>query len=142
MRVLVPLLLLLSTPALAVDYVQPGGAPQIYVPSHNVTVSVFAVQTPVGFGIGIFEKRGAAWFLCGQCLVSPELPSMEAAVNQAGSPAKYVASKREEINAVLASRYPASADRKSDVTLDSVNKALVDGAVLSLVNGVPQLGTR
>ncbi len=142
MRVLVPLLLMLSAPALAVDYVQPAGAPQIYVPSHNVTISVFAVQTPVGFGVGVFEKRGATWFLCGQCLISPELPSMETAVKQAGGPEKYVASKRDAINAVLASRYPASGERKSDATLDSVNKALVDGAPLSLVNGVPQLGSR
>jgi hypothetical protein len=142
MRALVPLLLLLSAPALAVDYVQPAGAPQIYVPSYNVTVSVFAVQTPVGFGIGVFERRGTSWFLCNQCLVSPELPSMEAAVKEQGGPEKYVASKREAINAILASRYPASAERKSDATLDSVNKALVNGAPLSLVNGVPQLGSR
>ncbi len=142
MRALVPLLLVFSVQASAADYIQPRGAPELFVPGHNVTVSVFAVQTPVGHGIGILEKRSNGWFLCGQCLVSPEVPSMEAAVKAAGGADRYVASKREEINAILASRYPAAAEKGSEVTLDGVNKAPINGAMLRLVNGVPQLGSR
>jgi hypothetical protein len=142
MRLLAPLLLLLSGPAFAADYVQPKGAPEIFVPNHNVTVSIFAIQTPVGHGIGILERRDGAWFLCGQCLISPETPSLEAPVKAAGGADRYVASKRDAINAVLAARYPASGVQRSDRTLESVNEALVKSTVLRLVDGVPQLGTR
>jgi hypothetical protein len=140
MRALIPLLLLLTAPASAADYPQPTGAPELFVPGHNV--SVFAVRTPVGQGIGILEKRNGAWFLCGQCLVSPEVPSMAAAVKAAGGAEKYVVSKRDAINAILASRYPATADKHSDASLEGVNKVLIEGAVLRLVDGVPQLGPR
>lgn len=142
MRALVPLLMLLAAPASAADYVQPAGAPELFVPGHNVTISVFAARTPVGQGIGILEKRNGAWFLCGQCLVFPEVPSMDAAVKAAGGPVQYVASKRGAINAILASRYPSAADKRSGAALDDVNEALVNGTALRLVNGVPQLASR
>jgi len=142
MRSLLPVLFLLSAPAAAAEYVQPKGAPEIFVPVHNVTVSVFAVQTPVGQGIGIFEKRDGMWFLCGQCLVAPEVPSMDTAVKSAGGPEKYVASRRAAINAVLATRYPASGIKRSDAVVEGVNDALAAGFSLRLVDGVPQLGSR
>lgn len=142
MRLLVPFLLVLSGPAFAADYVQPKGAPEIFVPGHNVTVSIFAIQTPVGHGIGILEKRDGAWVLCGQCLIAPETPSLEAAVKSAGGADRYVSSKRDAINAVLASRYPASGVQRSNGTLESVNEALAKSTILRLVDGVPQLGSR
>jgi hypothetical protein len=142
MRALIALMLLISAPAWAADYFQPKGAPEIFVPVLNVTISVFAVQTPVGHGIGVFEKRGGEWFLCGQCLVSPEIPSMDAAVKFAGGAEAYIASKRDAINAVLAKRYPPSGVQRSEGAVESVNQALVTGFVLRMVDGVPQLGTR
>ncbi len=142
MRALTSAVLLSSAPALAADYVQPKGAPELFVPSRNVTVSVFAVQTGVGHGIGIFEKRGDSWFLCGQCLISPEMPTLEGAVKAAGGPEAYVVSKRNEINVVLANRYPASGVVRSDASVESVNQVLVEDTVLRLVDGIPQLGSR
>lgn len=142
MRAVALVLLLFATPALAAEYTQPKGAPEIVVPIYNVTVSVFAVQTPVGHGIGVFEKRDGEWVLCGQCLVSPEAPSMDAAVKAAGGPQKYVAAKREAINAVLARRYPASGIKRSDAIVEGVNNALAEDFVLRMVDGVPQLGSR
>ncbi|MGE4063511.1 MAG: hypothetical protein AB7E79_09100 [Rhodospirillaceae bacterium] len=142
MRALAAVLVTLTMPALAAEYLQPKGAPELFVPIHNVTISVFAVQTPVGHGIGIFEKRGDEWYLCGQCLVSPEVPTMDAAVKAAGGPEAYVVSKRAAINAVLATRYPAKGVKRSDATIADVNEALVEDSVLKLVDGVPQLGPR
>jgi hypothetical protein len=142
MRAVIALVFLLSAPAGAADYLQPKGAPEIFVPVLNVTVSVFAVQTPVGHGIGVFEKRNGEWFLCGQCLVSPEVPSMDAAVKSAGGADAYVAAKRDAINTVLARRYPASGVQRSEGVVESVNQALVTGFVLRIVDGIPQLGSR
>jgi hypothetical protein len=53
-----------------------------------------------------------------------------------------VVSKRDAINAILASRYPATADKHADASLEGVNKVLIEGTVLRLVDGVPQLGPR
>ncbi|MDP1588993.1 MAG: hypothetical protein Q8M07_14680 [Prosthecobacter sp.] len=142
MRALFPLLLLLSTQAFAASYDQPRGALEIFVPGHNVTVSIFAVQTPVGHGIGILERRSEGWYLCGRCLITPELPTLAAAVKAAGGPERYVASKREDINAILALQYPANSERRLDTSVESINKALTATSTLRLINGVPQLGPR
>lgn len=142
MRIVLSLLLLISPPSFAASYDQPRGAPEIFVPGHNVTVSIFAIQTPVGHGIGILERRPEGWFLCGRCLIAPEMPTLAAAVKAAGGPERYVASKRKEINAILALQYPADSQRRSDTSVEDVNKALAETSTLRLVSGVPQLGSR
>lgn len=140
MRALAILFLLLALPAHAAEYPQPKGAPELFLPGHNVTISVFAVQTPIGHGIAVLERRSEGWYLCGQCMVSPEVPTMDAAVIAAGGPESYIESKRNAINAILAKRYPAADSKRSETTLDSVNQSLAAGSTLRIVNGVPQLG--
>lgn len=138
MKRLLLALVLLSSPAVAVDYTQPPGAPQIVVPNYGVTVSVFAVATAVGQGLGVFEQRGTGWYLCGTCLVNAQYPTLDAAVSAAGGAGPYIEAQRAAINAVLASRYPAVAPPPT-TALGAVNQAL--GAYrLSIVNDAPVLG--
>lgn len=125
--------------ASAADYTKPVGAPEIFVENHGVTVAVFAVNTPVGEGIGIFEKRATGFYLCGSCLVSPETPSMEAEVAAAGGPGPYIEAKRADINAVLMIRYPAVMPPPNGSALSMVNQSLATN-FLRLVDGAPQLG--
>src|SRR3990167_7256667 len=121
-------LTLIAAPAAAIDYTQPPGAPQILVPNYGVTVSVFAAQTAIGHGIGIFERKpDGSWSLCGQCIISPEYPTLDNAVARVGGPGPYIESKRAGIDAVLASRYPAIGGGAPGTTLDQVNAALVSG---------------
>ena len=127
--------------AYAADYTQPFGAPTIEVPNHGVVVSVFAVSSVIGEGIGVFEKSATGWRLCGSCLISPETPNMESEVKLAGGPGPYIEAKREALNAVLALRYPAVMPPPSGSALSLVNQALAAN-VLRLVNGVPQLAPR
>jgi hypothetical protein len=139
-RILALALLLLSAPAYAIEYQQPPGAPEIYVPNHGVVVTVFAAQTAIGHGIGVFEKRPTGLYLCGQCIVDPAYPTLDGDVSAAGGPGPYVASKVSSINAILASRFPAVGGGPV-TTLDQVNQAL-QGMQLRLVNGSPVLGPR
>jgi hypothetical protein len=141
MKYLLAALLLIGNAAYAADYTKPVGTPEVFVENHGVTVSVFAVNTPVGEGIGIFEKRSGAWYLCGSCLVSPETPSMDSEVAAAGGAGPYIESKRADINAVLSIRYPAVMPPPSGSALSMVNQALSSN-VLRLVNGVPQIAPR
>lgn len=134
-------LMLASGAAYAADYVQPPGAPEIVVPNHGVVVSVFAVQTAIGHGIGVLEKRSTGWYLCGQCLVAPEYPTLDSVVAAMGGPGPYVASKLADVNAVLMIRYPAVMNEPSGTTLEKVNGSLA-GYALRLANGVPALGPR
>lgn len=138
--VIIAALLLFSTAANA--YTKPQGVPEIAVPNHGVTVAVFAAQTPVGHGIGVFEYKPAQndWYLCGICIIA-EYPSLDGPVAAAGGPGPYVESKRTEINAILASRYPAISAPSTGSAIDRVNQALA-GSVLRLVDGSPQLGPR
>lgn len=127
--------------AYAADYAKPPNAPEIFVDAHGVTVGVWAVQTGVGHGIGVFEKSGTGpWTLCGQCLVDPAYPTLDAAVANAGGPGPYVASKLDRINAVLAQRYPSVVSEPT-TTIEKVNGVLANH-VLRLVNGSPQIGPR
>lgn len=136
-------LMMLATPAAAADYTQPFGSPQIEVPNHGVVVSVFAVSTVIGEGIGVFEKSGTGgWRLCGSCIISPETPNMEAVVAAAGGAGPYIESKRDAINQTLAMRYPAIAPPPSGSALSLVNQALATGNTLRLVNGAPALGAK
>lgn len=132
-------LMLLASPVAAADYTKPVGAPEIEVPNHGVVVAVFAVNTPVGEGIGVFEKRATGWYLCQYCIVSPETPNMEAEVKANGGPGPYIEAKRPFINDVLTRRYPAVMPPSSGSALDEVNRSLATN-VLRLVGGVPQLG--
>lgn len=135
-------MLLLASPALANNYPKPANAPTVFVPSHGVEVGVWAAQTAVGHGIGIFERStSGAWVLCAQCLVSPEYPTLDSAVAAAGGAGPYVAGKLADINAVLSIRYPVVAPEPTGTTLDRVNGALA-GYAVRLVNGVPQVGPR
>ena len=127
-----------SWAAYAADYTKPVGAPEIEVPNHGVVVSVFAVSSVVGEGIGVFEKRTTGWYLCGSCLISPEIPNMESEVKLAGGPGPYIEAKRADINATLQIRYPAVMPPPSGSALSLVNQSLASN-VLRLVNGVPQL---
>jgi hypothetical protein len=143
MKYLIALMMLASGAAHSADYSKPVGAPELTF-IHNgveVTASVFAVNTPVGEGIGIFEKRSGAWYLCGSCLVSPETPSMDSEVAAAGGAGPYIESKRADINAVLQIRYPAVMPPPSGSGMSLVNQSLATN-VLRLVNGVPQVGPR
>lgn len=141
MRYLIALMMFASGAAYAADYTQPFGSPQIEVPNHGVVVSVFAVSTVIGEGIGVFEKRSTGWYLCGQCLISPETPNMESEVKLAGGPGPYIEAKREAINATLAMRYPSVMPPPSGSALSLVNQSLASN-VLRLVNGVPQIGAK
>lgn len=132
-------LLLFSTAANA--YTKPQGAPEVFVPSKGVTVAIWADQTAVGHGIGIFELRAGTWYLCGTCLVDAEYPSLDSAVNAAGSAAAYVVSKVPAINSKLASLYPATGTAPV-TTIDRVNQALSGSFALGLVDGSPVLGPR
>lgn len=134
MRSIIFALALLASPVAAADYMKPAGAPEAFLPSHNATVSVFAVQTAIGHGIGVFELRSGTWFLCGTCIIA-EFPNMDQAVAAAGGPGPYVASKLSAINAILASRYPNS---EPVTTIGRVNQALGIYRI-GVVNGVPVL---
>jgi len=138
-KLLFAALLLFSTAANA--YTKPVGAPEIAVPNHGVVVAIFAAQTPVGHGIGVFEQKAdGTLYLCGQCILA-EYPTMDNPVAAAGGPGPYVESKRAEINAILASRYPAIGGPSTGSAIDRVNQALA-GSVLRLVDGSPQLVPR
>lgn len=131
--------LLFSTAANA--YTKPVGAPEIAVPNYGVSVTIFAAQTPVGHGIGVFERKAdGSLYLCGQCII-PEYPTMDGPVAAAGGPGPYVASKLAEINAIMASRYPAIGGEPTGSAMDRVNQA-VGNYALRLVNGSPQLGPK
>jgi hypothetical protein len=126
----------------AAGYPKPVGAPTIVVPDHGVEVGVWAAQTAIGHGVGVFERSlsGTDWTLCGQCLVDTGYPNLDAKVNAAGGAGPYVASKLSAINSVLASRYPGITPEPV-TTLERVNQA-VGGYVLRLINGGPVLGAR
>jgi hypothetical protein len=133
--------MLASGGLMAADYTQPPGAPEIAVPNHGVVVSVFAAQTAIGHGIGIFEKRSTGWYLCGQCLIAPGFPTLDSDVAAAGGPGPYVASKLADVNAVLSIRFPPLTQAPSGTTLDRVNGSL-SAYTLRLVNGSPALGLK
>ena len=137
--VIIAALLLFSTAANA--YTKPQGAPEIAVPNHGVVVAIFAAQTPVGHGIGVFEQRGNDWYLCGQCVIA-EYPTMDGPVAAAGGALPYVASKVPELNAILAARYPATGAPSTGSAIDRVNQALSGSFALGLVNGSPVLAPR
>ena len=105
-----------------------------------MVVAVFAAQTPVGHGIGVFEQRGADWYLCGQCVIA-EYPTMDGPVASAGGAGPYVASKLPEINAILAARFPPIGGPSTGSAIDRVNQALGSFA-LGLVDGSPVLAPR
>jgi hypothetical protein len=137
-RVLALALLLFSTAANA--YTKPQGAPEVVIPSRGVTVAIWADQTAVGHGIGIFELRANGWYLCGQCLIDVEYPTMDSAVTAAGGALPYVASKIPAVNAKLAALYPSSNAPPTGSAIERVNQALSGSFALGLVNGSPQLG--
>lgn len=123
----------------AAGYPKPPNAPTIMVPNHGVEVGVWAAQTAIGHGIGIFERSGTGdWTLCGTCMAVVEYPTLDAVVSAAGGAGPYVASKLDRINGVLAARYPAIIVEPT-TTLDKVNLS-IQGYVLRLVNGSPQFG--
>jgi len=122
-------------------YTKPQGAPEVVIPSRGVTVAIWAEMTGVGHGIGVFERVGTgAWTLCGQCFLA-EYPTMDGPVAAAGGALPYVASKVPELNAILASRYPATGAPSTGSAIDRVNQALGSFA-LGLVNGSPVLAPR
>lgn len=131
-------LLLLASQAQA--YSKPQGAPELVLPDYGLTISVFAVKTPLGEGIGVLEYRPLQqdWSLCGNCVTSLEYPDMTQAVKAYGGGDVYLRAKRGEINDILARRYPGIG---APVTgLELVNSALkVPGVSLGLVNGIPTL---
>lgn len=143
MRYAIALILLLgSNAAWAASYTPPPNAPQVYLPNYGVTVGVWAAQTGVGHGIGIFEKSGTnPWTLCGQCIISPGYPTLDSDVAAAGGAGPYVAGKLADVNAVLSIRYPQIGAEPAGTTLDKVNGSLA-GYVLRLVNGSPQIGPK
>jgi hypothetical protein len=138
--IIIAALLLFSTAANA--YTKPAGTPEIVVPGRNVTIAIWADQTAVGHGIGIFELRAGAWYLCGTCIVDVEYPTLDNAVNAAGGALPYVASKVPAINAKLAALYPASNAPPTGSTIERVNQALSGSFALGLVNGSPVLAPR
>jgi hypothetical protein len=141
-KIALALMMLFPGAAYAASYAPPPGAPTVFVDAHGVTVGVWAAQTGVGHGIGIFEKSGTnPWTLCGQCLIAPEYPTLDSVVAAAGGPGPYVASKLADVNAVLSIRYPAIGGAPTGTTLDKVNGSLA-GYSLRLVNGVPTLGAK
>ena len=143
-RAVILLLCLLTTTRVhAAGYSPPPGAPRVVVFNHGVEVGVWAAQTAIGHGIGIFERsvNGTEWKLCGQCLAAVESPTLDTAVNAAGGPGPYVASIVERVNQILALRYPAVAPEPTGTTLDKVNGALTQ-YVIRMVNGSPMVGPR
>lgn len=139
-KLLFAALLLFSTAANA--YTKPVGAPEILVPGRNVTVAIWADQTAIGHGIGIFELRAGTWYLCGTCLIDVEYPTMDNAVNAAGGAVPYVASKVPAINAKLAALYPATNAPPTGSAIERVNQALSGSFALRVIDGSPQLGPR
>ena len=129
--------LALARPAAA--YSKPQGVPTLDLTplGYPVTIAVFAVQTGVGGAIGVFEYKPVSqdWSLCGNCITTPELPNLDAAVN-ALTALGYIASKKAEMNTVLATRYPPIGAPIDGV--GKVNQAL-NGFSLVIVNGVPSL---
>lgn len=142
-RLLIAILMLLGNgAAFAAGYAKPVGVPTVFVPSHGVEVGVWAVQTPIGHGIGVFERSGNGdWNLCGQCMISPEYPTMDGPVAEVGGPGPYVASKLQAINEVLSRRYPSVTPEPTGSTMDRVNQSL-SGYVIRIVNGSPALGPK
>lgn len=124
----------------AAGYPKPAGTPEVYVPNYGVTVGVWAVHTAIGDGIGVFEKSGSDWNLCGYCLVDAAIPNLDSDVAAAGGPSGYVQSKLSALNTILAARYPAIGGGPV-TTLDQVNQAL-GGYALRLVNGSPSIGVK
>ena len=95
----------------------------------------------MGHGVGIFELRSGTWFLCGNCLIDVEYPTMDSAVTAAGGALPYVASKVPTINAKLLALYPATGTPSKGSAIDLMNQALGSFA-LGLVNGSPVLAPK
>lgn len=132
------LLMLMAGQAQA--YSKPQGAPELALPDYGLTISVFAVKTPLGEGIGVLEFRPLQqdWSLCGNCVTSLEYPDMTQAVKGYGGGDVYLRAKRGEINDILARRYPGIGEPVTGLEL--VNASLkVQGVSLVLVNGIPTL---
>lgn len=131
--------LALIVPITADAYVKPQGVPTLDLTplGHGVTIGVWAVQTPLGGSLGIFEYKPATqdWSLCGQCITSPDTPNMDATVD-ALTPLGYIAARKGELNSLLAFRYPPIGSPLDGV--GKVNQAL-NGFVLQVINGVPVL---
>lgn len=147
-KVLIALALLFSNAlfggaAYAAGYTKPAGVPTLVLPSHGVEVGVWAAQTPLGHGIGVFERslNGTVWTLCNSCLPSAETSTLDGPVNAAGGPGPYILMKVELLNQVLARRYPAIGSEPLGTMLDKVNGAFGSYAI-RFVNGAPQLGPR
>jgi hypothetical protein len=135
------LALLANKPLSAATYTPPPNAPRVVVQTMGVEVGVWAAQTAIGHGIGIFERsvNGTEWSLCFNCLIDPEYPTLDSVVNAAGGAGPYVQSKLNAINTRLSARYPSVVAEPTGTTLDKVNGALATN-VLRLVGGVPTLG--
>lgn len=135
-------LLTLTRPLSAAEYSKPAGAPELFLPDYGVTISVFAITTPVGSGLAVGEKTASGKFnVCGTCgLYVIDLGS-EVAFK--GSPAKYIEGQIPDINSILARVYPRkSAPAPGNTAVDQVNFSLYQSFGLGLVNGVPVLSAK
>ena len=120
-------------------YTKPHSVPTLDLTpqGYSITIGVWAVQTPLGGSLGVFEYRPVTqdWSLCGNCITSPDTPNMDAAVN-ALTPLGYIAARKGEMNTIMAYRYPPIGQPVDGV--GKVNQAL-NGISLAIINGSPAL---
>lgn len=144
-RLALAFLLLMGKSVLAADYSQPSGAPQVFIPEHGVTVSVWAIDGVLGDGLAIFEKRvDGTWYLCGQCFPIQEL-NLQNEVNFKGGVVPWIDSQRESINNVLALRYPkiiSNSPQPGGSLLNQINFALFNSFKLENSGGQPSLSPK
>lgn len=142
MRIILFLLaLLFAAPVAAASYAKPAGVPEIYLADWNKTIAVFAVTSPVGAGLAVFERQADGTYMyCGICIrFDTELASQ---IAFKGGARGYIEAMAPDINDILAFQYPVrSAAGPAKTPVDQLNAELA-GFVLRVVNGVPVFAPR
>ena len=136
--------LLLATPAWA-QVIDVPSTPHANVPDYGVTVSIAAIDNPVGTMLHLRERSnavGSQWI--GFANTAPELGTIAASIANAGGPAQYVIKKLPEINAALAKRYPPIGTPLPVLgdPVSQINAALGNLFQITVVGGVVALGTK
>lgn len=87
--------------------VKPQGALTATIPDYNITIGIWAVDTPVGGYVELFTLQGNQWFGCDDCYLSgqPEF-NFDAVVNAQGAAAFVRNVVVPSANAQLARRFP------------------------------------
>lgn len=144
------LLFAFATPALAQQSPEITGTPRVTVPNYGMQVGIWAVGTPVGDTVALFERQVGSTGLWTQFFhtdyysSASSLGTLANAVATAGGDAAFLKLKQPEINTALAHRYPVIGGgplvgSSNDPVLDAINTALATGGFQLDAHGTPSL---